>query len=763
MNSLFLYSLIYDKELEINSYFTEFISNLDEQTKEKYETIISKAEFYVTPNNDVSDNDNVFSIFPEFNRKGSCINYPYGFSTLTTTSGYISSESNKSDWEHLQEFKNGVSALISLNPSEGKLANSLFTLMRQYLWCISSGKMPYTLSKYEYVKSLAAFAQCLYYVDPNEKHPFLLLCADISGIQSFIYDIHSNRAAMSMKGRSFYLHLLLDSLISKILDISDLPICNLIYSSGGKAYLLLPNTEEVRANLKNLETSILQRLFSDYHNSLYIVMDYITFNLYNGGVIESKETNFNGDHIESLSELWQAVSTKAAYKKQLRFKELFSTPLFYSQLFKGKGLEEDYNGLEMEVCAVTGRPTHRSNKLTLTSEDEEIFVLPLVKQQYELGKDLRLANTIARTNRLRSSETEGEWVNPLSLGINHILLKDISEQDSTHTLINPDQSLKEYYEREKLFSQIIFYGGNRQAEIDGRLKDYSELVEPDSGKNFRKLGILRMDIDNLGKLFTDSMTNLGKEYLTFASYSNLSSQLDWFFSGYLNVLRNRDCYEKFVNVLYSGGDDLFAVGRWDKIISFAEDVRRDFAQFVCGNHITLSAGIALTGAKFPISKGADLAGEALEEAKDFYFSQQSKQRGKPDKNAIHLLGTTVSWNKEFPFVRELALKFEGMLQNGLITKGFIYRLFYFQSLKQQNRLDWWWKSAYIFARLETRAKKQKKYEYAEIIETLKNALATHKFNGGNSISFEGIEFQASLGRMLDLVCLAGKLADYTTR
>ena len=68
--------------------------------------------------------------------------------------------------------------------------------------------------------------------------------------------------------------------------------------------------------------------------------------------------------------------------------------------------------------------------------------------------------------------------------------------------------------------------------------------------------------------------------------------------------------------IYAGGDDLFVSGAWDETVEFAFDVYQAFRAYT-GQHpdITLSAGICIAGAKFPLYQAADEAGEVEKIAK----------------------------------------------------------------------------------------------------------------------------------------------------
>ena len=74
----------------------------------------------------------------------------------------------------------------------------------------------------------------------------LLVGGEVAGIQDFIYDIVRKAAAKNLKGRSFYLQLLIDSLVMQLLETLDISREHIIYSSGGGFYLLAPDTDAVK-------------------------------------------------------------------------------------------------------------------------------------------------------------------------------------------------------------------------------------------------------------------------------------------------------------------------------------------------------------------------------------------------------------------------------------------------------------------------------------------------------------------------------------
>ena len=119
------------------------------------------------------------------------------------------------------------------------------------------------ISLYMHSKITAAVAHCMVhyfeeqgiedyktycYQKPQEfcnMPSFKLISGDISGIQNFIYTIPSKGALKSLRGRSFYLEILMEQIVDELLDALRLTRANLIYNGGGHFYVLAPNTSVV--------------------------------------------------------------------------------------------------------------------------------------------------------------------------------------------------------------------------------------------------------------------------------------------------------------------------------------------------------------------------------------------------------------------------------------------------------------------------------------------------------------------------------------
>jgi CRISPR-associated protein Csm1 len=81
-----------------------------------------------------------------------------------------------------------------------------------------------------------------------------LYSADLSGIQKFIYTVATKGAQKALRSRSFFLELMMEHYADTVLRTCGLSRANLIYSGGGHCYLLLPNTQNVKDAVKEVNT-----------------------------------------------------------------------------------------------------------------------------------------------------------------------------------------------------------------------------------------------------------------------------------------------------------------------------------------------------------------------------------------------------------------------------------------------------------------------------------------------------------------------------
>ena len=147
------------------------------------------------------------------------------------------------------------------------------------------------ISLYDHQKLTAAFAVCMYvyfqfhgitnykkYCYGSKQNAmrgenvYLLVSGDMSGIQDFIYTIPSKGALKSLRGRSFYLELLLENVVDEILSALHLSRSCLLYTGGGNFYMLLPNTPPVVQVLQEYAEAVNNWFIEHFGSRLYLAL-----------------------------------------------------------------------------------------------------------------------------------------------------------------------------------------------------------------------------------------------------------------------------------------------------------------------------------------------------------------------------------------------------------------------------------------------------------------------------------------------------------
>ena len=649
------------------------------------------------------------SVFESINNKENKYEYSHPVTETSLENHFFpkpnSEFSEAPDYYHLWEKFEGEFKFIQAD-NFNIFSETLLNLLSKYTTTIPSSTINLPdVSLYDHLKTTAAFSICLFdylteknkndiKINSNEK-PFLLIGGDISGIQNFIYDIISKNAAKNLKGRSFYIQLLSDSIIKKILFDLNLFRANIIYGSGGSFFILAPNTNKNIEILAKTKNEISESIFSSHSTLLFAAIDSIAFGEY---------AIFNG----GIGELWYQLHKKLDAKKQLRYSTKLKKD--YDFFFKPSGI-----GKKQLRDAITGEEILPNEK---TKEIEGNKIKYDTYKQIQLGKKLKDADYwVISKNKLTYWGDENEY-NPSNLGIYHYFLSkdDLDKKreelkksaDNVEIFIVNDLNFLEsaITGKDNLYN-YTFYGGNdfpaynqNQKDDDGTKHYKGEPISFDKltgNEDFKRLGILRMDVDNLGQIFASGFMVKNR---TFSRLSTLSRSLDYFFKGYLNTIWKK--YKENTFILYSGGDDLFIVGKWDVLIEMAEEINTKFNEWTCKNPaLSISGGITIVTGKFPILKASEYAAEAENIAKEYINS-------KIEKNAFTLMGFPLNRNIEYPVVKKLKTKIKDSLNDDL-PKAFISNIYNFyenrkmQIEKKQNE-RWQWQLAYNISRMIQRTK-----------------------------------------------------------
>ncbi|MCQ2230553.1 MAG: hypothetical protein MJZ30_01685 [Paludibacteraceae bacterium] len=435
----------------------------------------------------------------------------------------------------------------------------------------------------------------------------LFVGGDLAGIQKFIYNISSKKAMVSLKGRSAFLKEYTQKVCERILNIPEVKTSqetDNIYCSGGKFYLQVPDSDIVRDRIDEVYCEVSKELWKEHNGQLSINIAYVSFEYTNN----KRERVIVDGNEDTIGLLWKVLTEKFQNLKNQKFRDLLIDK--YNDFFEVKKI-----GDKQKVCAITGVESEDCVKLVKDTDGDEIWILPSVKEQVQLGQQLR---------------------------------------DKYHF-----KTLEEYAKGSYL-------------------------------------GVLRMDVDGLGKVFIDGFPSMDE-------YKSFSRKLDAFFDaekGSLYQIKKQDKYKDDMNIVYAGGDDIFAIGRWDVVIDFAAEVRNEFVEYIGKEGVSLSGGVAIVGGKFPIAKSAELAGEAEDKAKSYEYKDKKK-------NAFCFLGETVSWDEEFDYVLKYKKQFVSLINEYGLSRGILHKMMtYSEKAKESNSISFMWHTVYYLTRfIESNSKK----------------------------------------------------------
>jgi CRISPR-associated protein Csm1 len=212
----------------------------------------------------------------------------------------------------------------------------------------------------------------------------------------------------------------------------------------------------------------------------------------------------------------------------------------------------------------------------------------------------------------------------------------------------------------------------REEGDPSKIADFGEIANKSEGD--KKLAALKLDVDNLGKLFK----GLSKD-----DYKELSCRLKNFFNEELLKLIEELELKQHIYVVFSGGDDCFLIGTWEKILELAIELRKNFNKFqqdirhkikaLREKEITFSAGIMVFDPHHPMLQMAEEVENALSASKNALSASKRSE----EKNRVTLFGKTLLWT-ELEQVQKLASEFVDLIKNKEESKSLlmIFRLVY---------------------------------------------------------------------------------------
>jgi CRISPR-associated protein Csm1 len=520
----------------------------------------------------------------------------------------------------------------------GEYINSLLELTEANLSYVPSsthkGQVS-DISLYDHLKITAAFTACIaLYLQSNQKtnyrselfenekeflaeEAFAMLSIDISGIQQFIYSISSKGALKALRSRSFYLEILLENTMDEIMYACGLTRANILYTGGGHAYALLPNTESCRRNIENIITNINKRLIDAFQSNLFIAYGFVP--------CSANELMSQTQDPESYSNIFRNLSMQISSMKLRRYSP--------DDIRKLNSTSSDGEGQECSVCGI-------SEKL-LDNKDIGIIC-------QSCASFIDISNELIRPSNVlvvSKQPMQGDHLVLFSGSGSNLYLHSMTEKIARQALKEEPGKIVRIYSKNAFrtglsLSSKLWMGDFYAKDHNGNLQTFEELAKQSSGID--RVGVLRADVDDLGstivKGFIRERDDTDKyRYVTISRTATLSRSLSIFFKYYINDILSNPSFSltgkngpRNVVIVYSGGDDMFIVGAWDEVLAAAVDIRRAFSRYTSGA-LTLSAGYAFYDYKYPISLMAEETAQLEKRAKMHEYKGGTK-------NSISLFG-----------------------------------------------------------------------------------------------------------------------------
>jgi len=572
---------------------------------------------------------------------------------------------------------------------------------------------------------------------------FLLIGGDFSGVQNFIYTISSKGALKTLRARSFFLEVLTEHVISQFLESAFLPRANVIYSGGGRFYILSPNIMSIKELLFNLTERMNEWLFDKFRGKLCLITGSIALSGEELNPGDKEDLNSRG-----ICNIWSDLGSELARFKSQKFKR---------QLFAI--LQPQEPQIPFDKCSICYRDDIKEDELKpLHPENPEDRVCSFCRSLYSLGDELidmrflgvcqdeKIARKFCKEPLEIGSVKEGVlWYVPLrkiygDLKENFKFFYAINTWDlSTYKEGKVAALLLGNYVRkvEDLSSGAEFAKEENKVSLQSTAS-FDKLAKVARGAD--RIGVLRMDVDRLGKIF---IQGLEYKHRSFSRFASLSRFLNLFFKYYLNLIcagkpgNSFECLDlseknpekgggRNVSIVYSGGDDLFLVGAWDEVVEVSFDIQKSFRLYTCFNpDITVSAGIFVQHNNFPLHLLADFSGKAEDLAKEngrnrivLFYNPNLKKKSK--RNIPKQVFTWEEAEKEVVAVVKL-FKSLGKIdkEKNIFDPGFshtfLYKLFSIFEQWETEDVLYLPRMAYIYSKLKEEMAKVKKSENEKVL------------------------------------------------
>lgn len=508
------------------------------------------------------------------------------------------------------EFADEIEKNIYLKKRVNFIAyNYMYNLLNKYLVTVPAstyGGVKSAVSLFDHLKISSAIASCLYDKTCYDQEMFYMLEIDVSGIQSFIYQVVEGSGtkpglSKALRGRSILVGLITNAISYAFLNEFGLTVSNILFNTGGGSMILLPYNQSIEKRVMDLSKKIRKSLFDFFQTDITFVNAMLPVN-------KKELETFQTDKAIELKSL-------LGRNKMRKYQDIIDDADFFFDKI-------DFNS----KCNTCGR----------VSKSEQCFICKMVEkisQIYTKNESFGIVYDFNKTIDIKNIET-------LDLGFVRLLFIN----DKSYLI---DDEISWYVDSINNFgfgNEIMTANDVPLDKDSNTILSFEKILKltPEEYGD-KKLAILKMDVDNLGGIFAFGLKASDKPRVqrSISKYVTMSRLMEFFFGHEIkNICRevslkiNENIDDKVKNgtmfyINYAGGDDLVIIGSAYSIVELALEIHKRFTEFTNNKNITISGGINFQNDKKPIRFGVQMAEEALSMSKD------------GDKNAITLLNTTV--------------------------------------------------------------------------------------------------------------------------
>lgn len=557
------------------------------------------------------------------------------------------------------------------------------------------------VSLFDHCKTTAALASALYLyhsatdslnqaaVMDDSVKKLILVGGDFYGIQKFIFsdggEAGKNRSKI-LRGRSFAVSLMTELAADMLCREIGIPSISIVLNAAGKFTLIAPCTDAAKNSIQSVEEAVNDWLLRVSLGESAMGISWI----------EAATGDFVQDR---FVELWDRLAEKMEQRKHCKI-----------DLNRFGGVIGDYldgfrNDLRHPLCPFCGKRPSSMDVEGSSVIGEDQSACKICRDHIMLGAGLVKRSRLAVTTKEADIRGSDKLLEPLfdayqvafvdgklnELARSGKLLKywDVTVNETGEVAKDVTAKFINGYvpvTREEDWLDARILAGAKSEQKKAELIDQMQAGVPrtfghiankalnlgENGKTFgvEALGVLKADVDHLGLLMS---CGLDREHFTLSRLSTLSRQLNWFFALYLPHLLKTDGAYSDIYTVFAGGDDLFLIGPWNRIIELAGLLDEQFRKYVCYNKdIHLSAGITLHKAHTPLGQMAEEAETAI---------KRSKHLG---RNRLTLFTETATWN-QFHQLRKIKATLQQWVEQNQINSAMIYRLNEFVAMAEAEK------------------------------------------------------------------------------